>query len=153
MGIQQVGGGVVGDESSRVGGNYKWVQLNMDKCISRGMRAVVIFAHASMGSERLTYFGSPFMSLLKTTAYSRIKALYIHGDGHEFKSYYPDTSNPNLRSIQVDGGETANPLLISVMHATASDEFSFDVNRRGGLYSGVCQAGNIDKTWSSNCGC
>ena len=152
MGIQQVGGGVVGDESSRVGGNYKWVQLNMDKCISRGMRAVVIFAHASMGSERLTYFGSPFMSLLKTTAYSCIKALYIHGDGHEFKSYYPDTSNPNLRSIQVDGGETANPLLISVMHATASDEFSFDVNRRGGLYSGVCQAGNIDKTWSSNYG-
>jgi len=109
VGIQQVGGGVVGDESSRVGGNYKWVQLNMDKCISRGMQAVVIFAHASMGSERLTYFGSPFMSLLKTTAYSRIKALYIHGDGHE-------------------------------------------VNRRGGLYSRVCQAGNIDKTWSSNYG-
>ena len=55
-------------------------------------------------------------------------------------------------AIQVDGGEAANPLLISVMHAAASDEFSFDVNRRGGLYSGVCQAGNIDKTWSSNYG-
>jgi hypothetical protein len=78
--------------------------------ISGGMQAIVIFTHASMGSERLLYFGSTFVTLLRTTAYSDIMALYVCGNGHEFKSYYHDTSNPSLYGIQVDGGESATHL-------------------------------------------
>jgi hypothetical protein len=151
VGINQVGGhGFVGDEMSRVGGNYKWVQYNMAKYNSKGMRAIVIFAHASMGRERQEFFGTPFVRLLKTSTYSRIKALYIHGDGHDFIAYSPDVHNRNLFSLQVDGGEEANPLLISVMHDTVVDQVYFEINNRGGAYIGGCQAGNVDKTWSSN---
>ncbi len=149
IGINQVGGGVVGDEISRVGGNYEWVKYNMAKYVSRGMRAIVIFAHASMGGSRQRHFGTPFMNLLRTTSYSRTKALYIHGDGHDFYTYSPDVNNRNLLGVQVDAGEEANPLLISVNHDTNADEISFDIDVRGGGYIGGCQAGNIDKTWSS----
>ena len=147
--MNQVGGGIVGDEQSRVGGNYKWVQSNMAKYVSRGMQAIVLFAHASMGNERQTYFGNPFKRLLKSATYSHIKALYIHGDGHDFYTYSPDVYNRNLFSLQVDGGEEANPLLVSVMHDTVDDQVYFEINVRGGGYNGGCQAGNIDKTWSS----
>jgi hypothetical protein len=150
VGLNQVGGGTVGDEASRVDGNYKWVKYNMDSHFSSGMRAIVVFAHASMGGARQTYFGAPFMSLLKTNEYSRIKALYIHGDGHVFSTYSPDGTNSNLTSVQVDAGQLANPIIISVLHDTVADDISFDINRRGGLYSGDCPAGNVDKTWSSN---
>lgn len=150
VGLNQVGGGAVGDEASRVDGNYKWVKYNMDSQFSSGMRAIVVFAHASMGGARQTYFGAPFMSLLKTNEYSRIKALYIHGDGHVFSAYSPDGTNSNLTSVQVDAGQLANPIIISVLHDTVADDISFDINRRGGLYSGDCPAGNVDKTWSSN---
>ena len=126
--MNQVGGGVVGDEISRVGGNYKWVQYNMAKYVSRGMRAIVLFAHASMGSERETYFGNPFKRLMKSATYSDIKALYIHGDGHDFYTYSPDVHNRNLFSLQVDGGEEANPLFISVMHDTVDDQVYFEIN-------------------------
>ncbi|KAL3806329.1 hypothetical protein ACHAXA_008798, partial [Cyclostephanos tholiformis] len=150
VGINQVGGGTVGDESSRVNGNYIWVQYNMAKYLSRGMRAIVIFAQASMNGSRQQYFGTPFVNLLRTSAYSRIKALYIHGDGHDYITYSPDSSNPNLKSLQVDGGEEADPLLISFMSDAVSDSISYTINRRGGQYSGTCPAGNTDKTWSSN---
>ena len=130
--MNQVGGGVVGDEQSRVGGNYKWVQSNMAKYVSRGLRAIVLFAHASMGNERQTYFGNPFKRLLKSATYSHIKALYVHGDGHDFYTYSPDVYNHNLFSLQVDGGEEANPLLISVMHDTVDDQVYFEINVRGG---------------------
>jgi hypothetical protein len=150
VGINQVGGGTVGDESTRVNGNYIWVQNNMAKYLSRGMRGIVIFAHASMGSSRQQYFGTPFTALLKTSAYAGIKALYVHGDGHEYNAYYPDSNNRNLTSVQVDGGEAANPLLISFVYDTVSNATSYNINRRGGLYIGACPAGNTDKTWSSN---
>ena len=148
MGINQVGGGTVGDESTRVHGNYKWVESNMAKYYSQGMRAVVVFAHASMVSTRSQYFGTPFMNLLKQK-YSSVKALYLHGDGHNFRNYRTD-NNLNLFNVEVEGGEEADPLLISVLHDTAADVFSFKINARGGYYSSGCQAGNFDKTWSSN---
>ncbi|KAL3789400.1 hypothetical protein ACHAW5_010195 [Stephanodiscus triporus] len=109
VGVNQVGGGIVGDEASRVDGNYKWVKYNMDTHLSRGMRAIVVFAHASMGSARQTYFGAPFMSLLKTNAYS------------------------NLTSVQVDAGQFANPIIISVLHDTVADDFSLILIDEGSL--------------------
>lgn len=132
VGINQVGGGKYGDESTRVWSNYKWVEKKMETYQPQGMRAIVIFAHAHMTSSRRQYFGNPFMSLMKAPLYQNIKALYIHGDGHNFEIVNPDTNNPNLIQLEVDGGEEADPLLISVMHDTVKDEFSFNVDVRGG---------------------
>lgn len=89
------------------------------------------------------------MSLLREQ-YPDIVALYIHGDGHNFETYQPDYDNPNLFSLEVDGGEEADPLLISIMYNTVEDEIGFNIDIRGGYYYSGCQAGNIDKTWSSN---
>ena len=114
------------------------------------MRAVVIFAHASMTSTRRKYFGDPFMSLLREDRYRDMSVLYIHGNGHNFHTYQPDKKNPNLTSLEVDGGEEADPLLISVKHDTASDEIEFNIDVRGGYYYGGCKNGNTDKTWSSS---
>mmetsp|Transcript_13903 Transcript_13903/g.30314 ORF Transcript_13903/g.30314 Transcript_13903/m.30314 type:complete len:259 (+) Transcript_13903:275-1051(+) len=131
IGINQVGGGDVGDESTRVHSNHKWVESNMAKYQSQGMRAIVIFAHANMHSSRRQYFGDPFRSLLRRE-YPDIKALCIHGDGHDFRTYQPDSNNPNLFSVEVDGGQEADPLLISVMHDTAADEIKFSIDVREG---------------------
>lgn len=149
MGINQVGGGRVGDEATRVHANYRWVRENLARHVSRGMRAMVIFAHASMTSSRRQYFGDPFMRLMRDQ-YPGIKALYVHGDGHDFELYRPDNSNPNLYALEVDGGDEADPLLISVVHDTVEDEFSFNIDARGGYYHSGCDAGNAEKTWSSN---
>lgn len=54
-----------------------------------------------------------------------IQALYMNGDGHDFKLYWPDDSNPNLHALEVDGGNEADPLLISVVHNAVEGEFSF----------------------------
>eukprot|EP00578_Thalassiosira_sp_NH16_P000352 CAMPEP_0181138278 /NCGR_PEP_ID=MMETSP1071-20121207/34160_1 /TAXON_ID=35127 /ORGANISM="Thalassiosira sp., Strain NH16" /LENGTH=367 /DNA_ID=CAMNT_0023225101 /DNA_START=46 /DNA_END=1145 /DNA_ORIENTATION=- len=144
MGIHQVGGGTVGDESTRVHRNYQWVEQNMARRHAEGMR----FAHASIRSKRRQYFGNPFMRLLREK-YPDISVLYIHGDGHNFHTYQPDTKNPNLACLEVDGGEEADPLLISVVHDTAADKIGFDIDIRGGYYYSGCQTGNTDKTWSS----
>ena len=149
VGINQVGGGTLGDESSRVNGNFIWVQYNMAKYLPRGMRAIVIFAQAPMNGSRQQHFGTPFTNLLRTSAYARIKAMYIHGDGHAYATYSPDPNNRNLTSLQVDGGELANPLLVSFMSDAVSGSISYTINRRGGRYGGTCPAGNTDKTWSS----
>ncbi|KAL9187702.1 hypothetical protein ACHAXT_006080 [Thalassiosira profunda] len=148
VGINQIGGGRYGDEATRVHGNYKWVESNLAKYASEGMRALVVFAHATMTSSRRQYFGDPFMALLREE-YPEIKALYVHGDGYNFESVQTDPGNPNLIQLEVDGGEEADPLLISVMHDTSLDEFSFSVDVRGGYYYEGCQTGNVDKTWSS----
>ena len=148
VGINQVGGGKHGDESTRVHANYKWVETNLNKYISQGMRAIVIFAHAHMTSTRREYFGKPFMSLMRN--HRDIKAIYIHGDGHNFEISTPDLNNSNLVQLEVDGGEEADPLLISVMHDTVKDEFSFNIDVRGGYYYSGCKTGNTDKTWSSD---
>ena len=144
-----MGGGTVGDESTRVHSNFIWVAESLAKYISQGMRVIVIFAHASMNSSRWQYFGDPFMTLMREE-YPYIKAMYIHGDGHYFKTYQPDGNNPNLSALEVEGGEEADPLLISVMHNTVKDEYEFNINIRGGYYYSGCQTDNIDKTWSSN---
>jgi hypothetical protein len=128
VGINQVGGGTVGDESSRVNGNYVWVKNSMAKYLPRGMRAIVIFAHASMGGSRQQYFGTPFATLLRTSDYAGIKALYVHGDGHWYNAYHPDSNNRNLTSLQVDGGEMANPIFISFTHDTASKATSYNID-------------------------
>ncbi len=149
IGINQVGGGTVGDESTRVQGNYKWVESNMAKYSTQGMRALVVFAHASMISTRSQYFGTPFMTSLRQK-YSSVKVLYLHGDGHNYRNYRTDSNNLNLMNVEVEGGEEADPLLISIMHDTAADVYSFNIDVRGGYYSSGCVAGNVDKTWSSN---
>lgn len=149
LGINQVGGGPVGDESTRVANNYNWVESNMATFSSQGMRAVVIFAHASMGAARNTHFGNPFKSLLRDQ-YADTKVLYIHGDGHDFHTYQPDGRNSNLMSLEVNAGEESDPLLISVTHDVVADDFSFQLDVRSGYYFSGCQAGNVDKTWSSN---
>jgi hypothetical protein len=76
VGINQVGEGRVGDESIRVANNFVWVSNNMAKYASRGMRALVVFAHASMYGARYTYFGEPFMDLLLTDEYKDLLVLY-----------------------------------------------------------------------------
>lgn len=149
VGVNQIGGGRYGDESTRVHNNYKWVESNMAKYQPQGMRALVVFAHATMTSSRRQYFGDPFMALLRQE-YPDIKALYVHGDGHNFEVVQIDANNPNLIQLEVDGGEEADPLLISVMHDTVDDEYSFNIDVRGGYYYNGCQTGNTDKTWSSN---
>ena len=46
VGINQVDGGALGDESTRVHANYLWVRDNMAQYKSKGMRVLVIFSHA-----------------------------------------------------------------------------------------------------------
>ena len=149
MGLNQVGGGLVGDESTRVANNYQWVEENIARHNNTDLRAIVVFAHATMTSQRRRYFGDPFMRLLREE-YPNITAIYVHGDGHNFQTNQPDPNNPNLTDLEVDGGDEADPLLISVMHDIEEDMFSFNIDVRGGYYDLGCQAGNVDKTWSSN---
>ena len=111
IGINQVGGGTHGDESTRVHSNYEWVEYNMAEYQPQGMRAVVIFAHATMTSSRRWYFGNPFMSLLRRE-YPDVIALYIHGDGHNFEINQPDSDNPNLNQLEVD---VSNCLVIDLL--------------------------------------
>ncbi|KAL3788689.1 hypothetical protein HJC23_001888 [Cyclotella cryptica] len=149
VGLNQVGGGIIGDEERRVYGNYLWVEQNMSKYYLKGMRAMVVFAHAAMTGVRHVYFGVPFMKLLRKQ-YPDIAVLYLHGDGHNFGVISPDPKNPNLMSLEVEGGEEADPLLISVLWDNTVDEYSFHVDYRNGKYESGCVAGNTDKTWSSN---
>lgn len=64
VGINQVGGSV-GDESVRVANNFNWVKTNMVKYAPRGMKTLVVFAHATMTSYRYKHFGKPFEELLE----------------------------------------------------------------------------------------
>ena len=89
------------------------------------------------------------MALLRQK-YPSLKVLYLHGDGHNYRNYRTDSNNLNLQNVEVEGGEEADPLLISVMHDTSTDVYSFNIDARGGYYSSGCVAGNADKTWSSN---
>jgi hypothetical protein len=151
IGLNQVGGGAIGDEDKRVYGNFVWVEQNMNMYHSKGMRALVIFAQAAMTSSRRAYFGDPFMSLLRDQ-YPDVATLYIHGDDHTFGLSNPYPDNPNLIGLVLEEGKNADPLLISVNWDTASDEFLFDFDYRGGIYSSGCNANNTDKTWSSDYG-
>lgn len=148
VGINQVDG-KVGDEATRVRTNYNWVKSNMDRYKPKGMRVIVIFAHANMGSDRKEHFGSPFMSLMKNQ-YPDILALYIHGSGHKYATYMNDEDIPNLISLQVDAGDEADPLHISIMQDVVSDEYSVNIDKRDGYYYSGCQTDNMDKTWSSS---
>jgi len=149
IGINQVGGSALGDESQRVANNFNWTKDNMAKYAQQGMKTVVVFAHAPMGSARWEYFGSPFQDLLQRT-YPDILALYAHGDGHEFSLERVDRDNANLFDLECDGGMDADPLLISITRQ-GSNRDGLTVDRRGGRYSGGdCQPNNRDKTWSSN---
>ena len=65
VGINQVGGSSIGDESERVANNFEWVKSNMEYYADRGMKTLVVFAHADMGNARSTYFGNPFQKLLR----------------------------------------------------------------------------------------
>lgn len=149
IGINQVGGSSVGDESTRVRSNYEWVEAKMAQYYSQGMRAMVIFAHAQMMGARKRMFGYPFIKLMSQT-YPDIPTLYLHGDGHNFGTEYPDRQNTNLVDLEVDGGEEADPLLISVMYDSATDKYSFNIDVRSGYYYGGCQTDNTDKTWPSS---
>ena len=147
VGIHQVDQ-YVGDESTRVHNNFNWVKSQMAKYKPLGMRAIVIFAHANMRNDRSTYFGYPFMDLMRNT-YPEIMALYLLGSGHSFKTYYDNNNIPNLISLQVDAGDDADPLQISVTHDNQTDEYSFEIDVRRGYYYNGCQTSNMDKTWSS----
>ena len=87
---------------------------------------------------------------LMRNQYRDVLALYIHGSGHYFRTYSNSESIPNLMSLQVDQGHKADPLQLSVMYDTGRDEYSIEINKRGGYYDNGCQAGNTDKTWSSS---
>ena len=43
LGLNQVGGGIIGDEETRVYGNFLWVEQNMSKYYVNGVRAMVVF--------------------------------------------------------------------------------------------------------------
>jgi len=150
VGINQVGGGYLGDEAERVKNNFEWVKENMAYYSSRGMRTVVVFAHAHMEAAREEYFGAPFMRLLRNS-YPNVLALYFHGDGHEFEVGYVDSNNRNLIQVQVDSGEIADPILVSIERDSSRSRDKMVIDRRGGRYkNGDCDPGQRDKTWSSN---
>jgi hypothetical protein len=65
VGINQVGGAELGDESTRVRNNYQWVKSKMEQYAEEDMRTLVVFAHAPMSGARWQYFGRPFQSLLR----------------------------------------------------------------------------------------
>ena len=146
IGINQVGGSSIGDEPARLSGNYQWVE---EKMTEYNPKVLVIFAHARFTGTRWSYFGEPFTRLMQRS-YPHVATLYLHGDGHDFSISTPDSSNANLIDLEVDGGEEADPLLVSVMYDSNADTYSFDVDKRGGYYYGGCQTGNIDKTWTSS---
>lgn len=57
--------------------------------------------------------------------YLGIQALYMHVDGHDFVFYQPGNYNPNLHALEVNSGDEADPLLISIAHDTVEEEFNF----------------------------
>lgn len=69
-----------------------------------------------------------------------------HGDGHGFY-IMNDKSNRNLYDLQVEGGESADPLSITILRDPSTGKDSLKVDRRGGNYKGGCAAGNNDVTW------
>ena len=77
VGLNQVGGSSVGDESERVANNFNWVRTNMAKYKSQGMRTLIVFAHADMGSARYEYFGRPFQELLRSQ-YPDMLVVYMY---------------------------------------------------------------------------
>ena len=149
VGINQVGGAELGDESTRVRNNYQWVKSKMEKYAEEDMRTLVILAHAPMSGARWEYFGRPFQALLQDS-YPDMLVLYAHGDGHEFNLDRIDRYNPNLYQMECDSGDLGDPLLISIMRR-GSERDGLNVDRRGGTYyDGNCDPDNRDKTWSSN---
>ncbi|KAL3796259.1 hypothetical protein HJC23_008579 [Cyclotella cryptica] len=147
VGINQVGGGTVGDEATRVRNNFLWTKNNMAKYASQGMRTLVVFAHAPMTGARQAYFGDPFKQLL-LDEYPLLLVLYSHGDGHTY-SFQRDYYNSNLYDLQCDSGSAADPLLITVLREPNNDKDSLKIDRRAGKYSGGCKPGSSDKekTW------
>jgi hypothetical protein len=75
VGINQVGGAEIGDESTRVRNNFYWVRTKMEQYAQQGMKSLVVFAHAPMSGARWEYFGQPFQSLLRDY-YPDILVLY-----------------------------------------------------------------------------
>jgi hypothetical protein len=149
VGINQVGEGRVGDESIRVANNFVWVSNNMAKYASRGMRALVVFAHASMYGARYTYFGEPFMDLLLTDEYKDLLVLYAHGDGHDY-FLEQDDSNSNLYRLQCDSGPKADPLSITIVRdgPSSTGTFSIKIDRRTVYDEELeCVPDNTDWTW------
>mmetsp|Transcript_13802 Transcript_13802/g.29078 ORF Transcript_13802/g.29078 Transcript_13802/m.29078 type:complete len:555 (-) Transcript_13802:239-1903(-) len=150
VGINQVGGGYLGDESTRVANNFQWVKANLEKYRPQGLRTLVIFAHAHMISAREEYFGAPFLSLIRES-YPDLFVVYLHGDGHEFDVSYADTRNRNVIQIEADSGEKADPILLTITRESEDTKDGLIINRRGGRYAGGdCDPGNREKTWSSN---
>jgi hypothetical protein len=82
--------------------------------------------------------------------YLETTTLYLHGDGHDFGLISPDPDNLNLISLEVERGEETDPLLITVLWDNTADEYSYHFDYRNGKYESGCDAGNDDKTWSSN---
>eukprot|EP00804_Cyclotella_cryptica_P023840 CCRYP_018128-RA/>CCRYP_018128-RA protein AED:0.04 eAED:0.04 QI:874/1/1/1/1/1/3/451/571 len=149
VGINQVGGAEIGDESTRVRNNFNWVKNKMETYAQLDMRSLVVFAHAPMSGARWEYFGQPFQSFLRDN-YPDILVLYAHGDGHKFNLERIDKYNANLYDLECDSGDIADPLLITITRS-GSERDGLNVDRRGGRYpDGDCAPDNRDKTWSSN---
>lgn len=149
VGINQVGGGEIGDESTRVRNNFQWVKSKMEQYAEQDMKTLIVLAHAPMSWARWEYFGMPFQALLRDS-YPDILVIYAHGDGHEFNLDRIDRYNPNLYQLECDSGDLGDPLLISIIR-TGSGRDGLNVDRRGGTYiNGDCDPDNRDKTWNSN---
>eukprot|EP00804_Cyclotella_cryptica_P005252 CCRYP_021229-RA/>CCRYP_021229-RA protein AED:0.15 eAED:0.27 QI:0/1/0.33/1/1/1/3/145/565 len=149
VGINQVGGAEIGDESTRVKNNFEWVKSKMQKYAQQDMRSLVVFAQAPMSGARWEFFGQPFQSFLRNN-FPDILVLYAHGDGHEFNLDRIDKYNANLYDLECDSGDIADPLLITITRS-GSERDGLNVDRRGGRYpDGDCAPDNRDKTWNSD---
>lgn len=66
-----------------------------------------------------------------------------HGDGH---SFYLKKKN-NLYDLQVESGESADPISIAILRDPSTGDHSLEIDRRAGSYNGGCKSGNSDVTW------
>lgn len=76
------------------------------------LRAVVFFGHADK-------FNDIFERAEELLAHTKVPALYIHGNGHEWEMEKPITGWDEYLRIQVDQGGEAPPLKVTIRGTTA----------------------------------
>lgn len=122
VGLNMVGGRMHRKKewAARHADNLAWVTENLARHPSA--RAAVVFAHASRKPIKHDDFFLPFFEVVRK--FGR-PVMYLHGDGHEW-IHEPGWEVPNLLRVQLDSGDKAPPLLVTV---TDGDVASFEIPR------------------------
>lgn len=110
VGLTMVGGRVHKKKewATRHADNLAWVREQLAR--HPAARAAVVFAHANRKPIKHDDFFLPFFDLVR--AFGR-PVMYLHGDGHEW-IHEPGWEVPNLLRVQLDSGDKAPPLLVTV---------------------------------------